>query len=695
MADSQSEDKQDAPSLVHWANAKINQYKASSGDWREQAVEAYACVAGDQWDPSVRSELEADERPIFTFNRIAGFLRGICGLETASRNTVQLYGREISDSGAADVLNAAISYVRDGCDADDEESDAFKDMLICGLGWTETLYSTENDPDGCIEIERIDPLHMRWDQSARKRGLADSRWRSRRKWLPLSVIEDVWGKAKADEISAVLDADGEDLEEMSSLPHDATMARNYDSDNQGSTRRLNGVPVEQFQYIRTAKFMQVMNPFTGKQEELKQDDYNIMVKRLGDMGKMLVGRQVKHREYRQLIYCGSVQLEEGELPCMGFTFNVITGMRDRNNGIWYGFIRDLLDPQRWINKFFSSMADVVASQAKGGLLAEVDAFVSHANAEADWANPRSIVWLKRDGMNKIKERANAGVPAGLNQLLDFTVSSLPDVAGVNLEFLGMAGREQPGVLEHQRKQAAIATLAEFFNALRLYRKQQGRVLLQFIDEFISDGRLIRVVGGQNARYVPLVRQPGALKYDIVVDEAPTSPDQKDRTWGALMQLLPGAAAMGLPIPPDIIQYAPFPQALIDSWMEFSKQGTNGMPPEAKAQMQQMQQQLQALQQENDKLKIKEQQSMAKIQQDGQLGQMQMQQDGQQFMQQMQAEMQQMAMKLRAQQQEFMQELELKRQEMLMSAQLERERIASQQQIQQQQIKQSQQQQSTQ
>jgi hypothetical protein len=606
-----AEGDDESTAIVLWARSKLTEFKSTTGDWRSQAMDAFACVAGNQWDESTREQLEADSRPVFTFNRVASFIRGICGLESSTRNQVMLFARETSDSGATDVLNAAVRYVREGCDADDEESDAFKDMLICGLGWTETLFTTEETAEGNIVIERVDPLHMRWDAASRKRGLADRRWCAREKYLPFSTIRDIWGEAKAKQIEGVLATDTEVLEEFSNSPHDATAARNYDSDNLSAARRKNGVPVVQFQYVETKRFMQVTNPVSGEEEEVTADEFTKMQKLMRGQGMDLVGRKVKHRQYRQVIFCGGVELEEGPLPCEGFTFQAITGIRDRNEGVWYGFIRDLLDPQRWVNKFFSSMADVVASQAKGGLLAEMDAFVNKENATEDWNNPRSIVWLKRDGLNKVRERNAAGVPAGLNQLLDFTVSSLPAVAGVNLEFLGMADREQPGVLEHQRKQAAISTLSEFFNAMRLYRKQQGRVLLQFINEFISDGRLIRIVGKTNAQYVPLTKEAGAIQYDIVVDEAPTSPDQKNRTWMALTQILPVAASMGLPIPPEILEYAPFPQALIDDWKKFAEQ--NKQPsPETQAQLQQLQEQVQALQKQNEQLKSKKEHSMAKL-----------------------------------------------------------------------------------
>lgn len=670
-AKSEGSDKND---LVEWARGKLKEHRDSNAEWSDDAIAAFGCVAGDQWDDEVRNKLEADNRPVFTFNRVAGFIRGICGLETSTRNQVQLFAREIDDSGVNDVLNGAVKYVRDSCDADDEESDAFKDMLICGLGWTETLFSTEEEAEGNIIIERVDPMHMRWDASARKRGLADTRWRARDKWLPKSTIEDVWGKAKADEIAVDQESDVGMLDELFGTPHDATNARNYEDDQAGNSKYNSGTKVTQFQYVKTCKYERFLNPLNNQTEELEPDKFEKFAERMAAFGMQIQSQSVKHRQYRQLIFSGCTELEDGTLPCMGFTFQAITGIRDRNKGIWYGFIRDLQDPQSWINKFFSSMADVVASQAKGGLLAEVDAFVNKDDAADDWANPRSIVWLKRDGLGKIKERASQGVPAGISQLLDFTVDSLPNVAGVNLEFLGLAGREQPGVLEHQRKQAAIATLAEFFNALRLYRKQQGRVLLQFINNFISDGRLIRIVGKKEAKYVQLARLPDTIKFDVIVDEAPTSPDQKERTWGALTQILPIAATMGFPVPPEIIDYAPFPQSLIDDWKAFAS-GEAGLPPQTKAKMQQMEEQNAALTKENQQLKAKKEETMAKLQADQANNQQKLALDAQSTEADINLQRQKFEAEMALKQQEFMLTMEIKRQEFAMNMEMEQQKMA--------------------
>lgn len=644
--------------LVLWARKKVKENIDATGTWRTEAREAFGAVAGSQWDESDLAQLEDEGRPAFVFNRLAGFIRGICGLEATSRNTVTYYGRELNDAGFNDMLNSAAAWARDECNAEDEESDAFRDMLICGLGWTETYFTTEFDPEGQIVVERVDPLHMRWDPAARKRGLADSRWRARIKWLPLSVIEEVWGKGKADEIEAMIETDSEILEESWGMPHDATAAKEYDSQGLGNARRSSGYPVIQFQYIKTAWFYQMVNPATGKLEVVSEDSYKKLKGKLGDAP----AHRFKRQQYRQLIYCGVTELQDEPLPCEGFTFNAITGSRDRNEGTWYGFVRDLMDPQRWINKFFSSMADVVASQAKGGLLAEVSAFQNKERAAEDWADPRSIVWLNEGGMEKIKERTSSGVPAGFSQLLEFTVGSLPHVAGLNLEFMGMAAREQPGVLEYQRKQSAIATLGDYFNAMRLYRKMAGRVLMQYINEFVADGRLVRIVGEANAKYVPLTRMPDSFKYDVVVDEAPNSPDQKMRTWDALTQVLPVAAKMGIPVPPDVLKYAPFPQSLTQEWISFIEENSGQPSPE---EMQQMQQEMQKLQQENQQLKLKKEESMAKVQMEQQKAENKMAIDQQKLqmdlfvqMQKLQVELQKMQMQMGMEQQRMGMEQEM-------------------------------------
>lgn len=248
----------------------------------------------------------------------------------------------------------------------------------------------------------------------------------------------------------------------------------------------------------------------------------------------------------------------------GFTYKCMTGKRDRNKGTWYGLVRAMIDPQKWANKWLSQGLHVMNTNSSGGIVAEAGTFEDIQEVEDNWADPSYIPVVKKGMMDKWKEKPKAEMPQGIQGLMEYAVSSIRDVSGVNLELLGAADRTQPGILEHQRKQSAMTILAGFFDSLRRYRKEQGRLLLFYITKYLSDGRLIRIGGQENARYVPLVHQPGVIKYDVIVDDTPTSVNIKEQTWAAITQMMPILGRMQ--IPPEmwmtLLKYSPIPASLV-------------------------------------------------------------------------------------------------------------------------------------
>src|SRR5206468_422548 len=142
----------------------------------------------------------------------------------------------------------------------------------------------------------------------------------------------------------------------------------------------------------------------------------------------------------------------------------------------------MMDPQRWANKWLSQSLHILNTGAKGGIIAERDAFEDTSEAEENWADPAAIVWAN-PGANsggKIIPRPINQVPTQLPDLLTLAISSIRDCTGINLELLGMVEKDQPGVVEQMRKQAGMTVLASLFNSLRRYRKEQGRLMLWYI-----------------------------------------------------------------------------------------------------------------------------------------------------------------------------------------------------------------------
>lgn len=568
-----------------------------SSTWRAQTTESYKFIAGGrgQWDEQDVQTLEENGRPIITFNRVGPYIDAVSGNEINSRHTIKYLPRTMGDAHVNEVYTAAVKWVRDNCNAEDEESDSFVDVLACGMGWIETAMEYDQEPDGKIVMNRVDPSQMFWDPSAKKRNLEDRRWQSRSEWMSKEEIEAKWPEK---EISPGQHPWLDDPEESGAEPHNATFAFLYRRDQTGYDERTNKYRVIHYQWWEHEGVHRAVDPENGQISTFSESRWETLKKARPEADNLKSVRQ-KRRVYHQAFVCADTVLEKSVLKCRGFTFKSITGKRNKVENTWYGLVENMKDPQRWANKFFSQILHIINSNAKGGLMAETGAFIDPKKAEEAWADPNAVILLKNGGLAKVKERTAATYPQGLDKLMGFSIGSIPAVAGINLETMGMVDREQAGVLEQERKKATFTILAPFFDSLRRYRKEQGRLLFHFINEYISDGRLIRIKNDQGEQWVPLERQDDSLEYDIIVEEAPTSPNQKQEVWATMGTLIPPLLKAGMPLPPDFFDYSPLPTELAQK-MKASISGK--LPPQVEQNIQKMQQELQKLAQENQSLK---------------------------------------------------------------------------------------------
>lgn len=590
------------------ANERYQRARTFWRNWRTGARDDYAFVSGDQWLAEDESKLKEEGRPTITFNYSEKMVDAVNGAEVSSRNEVTYRPRTVDDSGLNDLLTNAAKFFRDQCDAEDEESDAFKDALICGLGWTYTRMDYETDPDGMLVIERVDPLEMFPDPSASKMGLKDRRWHDRLYWADEKEVRKQWPNTFAVSVDETDTSHG--VTRTGHGYEDEPITSDNDAD-----RRKGQVQIRIHETYQLEPFYRVGS---GDQlVSLSEADFKKLNKELPIPEHLYVKQN--RRVYYVAYFSGETLLEVKKSPCQdGYMMNAITCKRDRNRNVWYGLTRVMKDPQRWANKWLSQILHIINSNAKGGLLAEVNAFVDPVKAQDEWAQADSITLLNEGALSgkKVQQKQAPPFPAGLDKLMEFALASLPMVTGINLEALGLANREQAGVLEQQRKQAAYGLLSPMFSALRHYRKVQGRVQLYFIVNYCSDGRMIRIGGPESEQFVPLLKQADAKVYDVIVDESPNSPDTKEKTWTALTEILPAMMKAGIPMPPDLLDYTPIPAALAIKWKAFIEQQQQ-IEQSIKDENAKLKQEVQSLKQDQtiklQELEFEKQQIAAKIQ----------------------------------------------------------------------------------
>jgi hypothetical protein len=303
--------------------------------------------------------------------------------------------------------------------------------------------------------------------------------------------------------------------------------------------------------------------------ELSDEEYQIASERMQQMGMPpLMGRKRSKTVYKHAFLLGKQLLETGDAPCQyEFVYQCMTGYRDHNDGTFFGLVKQIEDPQRYANKMLSQLLHMINTNAKGGILIEEGAVNDIRDLEQNWAKTDGVTQVNAGALSggKIMPKPIPQYPQSIPDLLQLSISSIRDVSGVPLEMMGLADKMQPGIVEEARTSAGMGNVGTLFDALRQYRKQQGRLLAHFIIKYMADGRLIRVAGPLGEKYEPLLLKYGVMDYDVVVDVAPTARDMRTQTFEALMKITPMVMQAGGPVPEEALDYAPLPSQLAESW----------------------------------------------------------------------------------------------------------------------------------
>lgn len=570
----------DFETLQNW----VKESWKKQGEWREAVEEDFAFVDGHQWTDSEKTSMEEMSRIPIVFNRTAVIIGSVAGSEINNRTEVRFIPREIGDVKPNEVLTAGGEWFRDQSDAEDADSEAFQSLLVCGLGVTDTGLDWEADPEGEPSVEMVDPMAFGWDCYAHKKGLRDSRYFYEIVSKPKEeAIERFSGREAADIDTDWLPSQGDSTKNINHADDE------YAHDDSDEAEDKPVVRVVRIQWRERVKQVEFINPQTGEKDLMPAEKFAAISKR--------VPLNMPHREFTKWVwhqaFLGKSEILERNQPDPdGPTFNVMTGHWDRKDKRFYGLLRSMKDPQKFANKWLSQTLHIINSNSKGGVMVEEGAVVDHDQFEESWAAADGVTWMKNGSIaqGKLAEKPKADMPVALMSLTEFAISAIRDTSGVNLELLGMRDANQPGVLEYQRRQSAMTTMARFFDSLRYYRKQQGHTILNMLRNHIAPtGRLVRLVKDDQTQYVPMAMADDTEKYDVIVDDSPSAPNEKEKAWSVIEAMMPllQNAGLGLEDWADILEYSPLPSAFADKVREKAKAQKQQGPDPMVAQMQQL------------------------------------------------------------------------------------------------------------
>jgi len=585
--DAQEKARRDDEALFEVLQEQVTADIEHSNAWRINAKQEFQFVAGPgQWTPEDTAKLKREKRPPVTFNKTLKFIRAVCGIEVNNRQQTTYIASDPTQPGevkANEMASQGAEWMDAQCNALRKKSRAFRDMLICGMGWGESTMDFDDDPQGKYLLERRDPLEMGWDRNAREQNLMDAKrlWQARKMLLSeaRALIPGVTDKKDEDGNYVIPDCDlSADWAATVETPASNGKTKEQKEKREGNSSAYEGkreVTIVRIQWWEFEPYYRTINPELGsnpqaeKMIDMSMADYDAAYKASG--GK-LPGALLRRKVYKQAFLGGKI-LQVGPLggqaktPAKEFTFHCMTGEPDDTEGVWFGLVRVMRDPQVWANKFFSQLMHIINSTAKGGILFETKAVSDASKFKESYAKADVATEVEDGAISKgrIMAKPGAGVTAGIAQLLMIANDAFGDTTGINLELMGLADRDQPGVLEAQRKQAAMTILATLFDSLTLWEQQRGRVKLYFLQNFFADGRLIRIHGDDGFKALPLIKQELFGKFDVIIDDAPTSTNMKEKAWQGLQILLPTVQdKLTPPFIAMLLDYVPFlPTKLVE------------------------------------------------------------------------------------------------------------------------------------
>lgn len=593
--------------IIRMMERRINENLVIEQTWRQIEVrDSLAVYEGDQW---LREDLDrqlANGMPIVTINRVKPVIQSIVGFEIQNRLDVKYVPRLTIEKqqGFADVLGNAVKYIEQRSNADLEYTLAFQDMLITGVGATDTLMDYTLPPhDGEFRVERIFPAFLFWDPASRRKNKVDSDYVIRLKVVNRNIIRQEYGLDYFDDIySSTLDA--RILEFFQDIL---------------AVKQL-GV-IYEYQWREKHPFYQVANPFKdlditeltreqGINSYEGMEDFNVMLnasmefyakkydfdpsldqtfpvedksdwaefrKAMDFFGiKAKYVEQHKYKYYRAVITGHKVVKKSENYSQTGFSIKFMTGEFSELTQHDYGLLRACKVPQRMLNQVMSDYQGYLNTIPKGGVFIERDA-VSNLQGFLDTYSKAKMVTIVEPGAlggGKLVPKTAPPLPQGILEMIQYADAQIMSVCGVTPELMGMMNtKEQNSSFLRQQIRQGLTTLSTFFDARRAYLQEQGRLYIDCVRVLAenNEGRLIHdVIGEYNGQYLPLLRDNIAADYDIIIDEQPTSPDQKEDTFMKLLEMQGQMINKPNPIDlmPIIMEYAPFEQAIVKQIKEL-------------------------------------------------------------------------------------------------------------------------------
>ena len=515
---------------------------------------------GLQTPDEVRAVLENRGQPANEFNVIAPVIRWITGTEKRTRVDYRVIPRGKEDGALAESKTKLLKYVSDVNKSAFERSRAFEDVVTAGIGWTEEVISTDPTEE---------PMRVRWedwrnvlhDHLSRAYDMGDARFLFRWRWVDLDVAIAMfpWAKIKLESIAeenlALVDEQEFDTHNSQSTWQEPMADELY-----GWRKRVRLVLCEYREPEKVKIFRSgplkgcLCNPadptdryYFGRAETA--DGVKMVMRRM----LFATGKDLGH-SYDNLgnILSGVVLLHDDRSPYRHNRFSLTPwwGYRRKRDGLPYGVVRNLTDPQDDYNHRRNKVNHLLSTKRTvmdEGAVDDVDEYADEV------ARPDGII-IKKQG-KELRIETELQLAQANMAVMHEDGALVQSISGVTDEQMGRSTNAQSGKAIEARSNQGVSCTADLFDNYRQSFQLSGEKQLSLIEQFYDEPKVFRLLGGarqveffevnQEQEDGSLLNDITASQADFVVDEESFNSSARAAMHQSMMDLITALAQSGM------------------------------------------------------------------------------------------------------------------------------------------------------
>lgn len=533
---------------------------------RAQENENFYLGMGLQWSEEARQILEDQDKPVLEIDMIFSIVNTVAGYQTQSRLDLAFKPRETGDQDLSDVLTKISMHILDENHFPWVESEVFRDGIIQSRGFFDVRLEFDENMYGNIKITSRDPLDILPDPDAKSYNPDEWQDIMETKWMTITDIEDLYGKAGAKKVKRYMPDDqdfgegeiGATRNKFAGREHLSGSSWTWDDTGEPHARLIE----RQWWKLQMREHYMDMN--TG---DLRLVPDDISTKEKNAFAKANEFEIVKKlsKRVRWTVSTEDVVLHDDWSPYDHFT--IIPYFPYFRRGVTLGLVDNLKSPQELLNKVISQTLHVINTTANSGWQIEENSLTNMDTEDLEEVGGQTgLVIEYKAGREKPEKIMPNQIPTGLTDMYSRATGLITTISGVSDAFQGQQGNEITGVAIQSRVQQNAVQLASPMDNLYRSRHMLAERILELVQNFYTEQRMITVTStdpttGEQEQEQVVLNEPvyeddivkylndtTQGKYDLVISDVPDQVTFQNAQFAQALEM----RKFGIAIPDDVM-----------------------------------------------------------------------------------------------------------------------------------------------